>query len=191
MAGEEYLFDYLTKPIKKFELRLRYKYEDKDVAEPIDNTKQIVNRIKRAVRGEIIYSISNKIRLKGRFEYAAFDIAATNLHENGYLIFQDLRYSPTNNLNIYGRIIFFQTDSFNSAIYEYENNLTGVLANIPLFYEGVRWYLMFRYRPMKPITLSFKYSETYKPGEKSIGSGDNLIPLNLDNVLALQLDVNL
>ncbi len=189
--GDEYLIDFLTKPIQRFELRLRYKYENKDVTEPIENTKQIVDRIKRAIRAEIIYSISNKIRLRGRFEYASFDISATDQNENGYLIFQDLRYSPTNNLNLYGRIIFFQTDSFNSAIYEYENNLTGVLTNIPLFYQGVRWYIMMRYRPIKIFTVSFKYSETYKPGEKSIGSGDNLIPGNLDNLLSFQLDINL
>ncbi|HEY6436274.1 MAG TPA: helix-hairpin-helix domain-containing protein, partial [Ignavibacteriaceae bacterium] len=102
--GDEYLIDFLTKPMNKFELRLRYKYENKDVTEPIENTKQIVNRIKRAIRGEIIYSISNKIRLRGRFEYASFDISTTDQNENGYLIYQDIRYSPTNNLNLYGRI---------------------------------------------------------------------------------------
>jgi hypothetical protein len=190
-SGDEYLIDFLTKPIRKFELRFRYKYENKDVTEPIENTKQIVNRIKRAIRGEIIYSISNRIRLRGRFEYASFEIAATNQNENGYLIFQEIRYSPTNNLNLYGRINFFQTDSFSSAIYEYENNLTGVLTNIPLFYEGVRWYVLMRYRPITIFTLSFKYSETYKPGEKTIGSGENIIPGNLDNLLSFQLDVNL
>ena len=190
-GGDEYLIDFLTKPIRKFELRLRYKYESKDVTEPIENTKQIVKRIERAIRGEIIYSISNRIRLKGRFEYSSFNISATNQSENGYLIFQDIRYTPTNNLNLYGRIIFFQTDSFNSAIYEYENNLTGVLTNIPLFYQGVRWYILMRYRPFKFFTLSFKYSETFKPGEITIGSGDNIIPGNLDNLISFQLDINL
>ena len=189
-SGDEYLLDFLTKPIRKFELRLRFKYEDKGVAGAIENTIKIVDRIKRSVRGEIVYVVSNRIRLRGRFEYASFDISDTNEFENGYLIFQDIRFAPSNNLNLYGRIIFFQTDSFNSAIYEYENNLTGVLANVPLFYQGIRWYLMMRYRPMKPLTLSFKYSETYKPGEKSIGSGDNIIPGNLDNIIAFQLDVN-
>ena len=190
-GGDEYLLDFLTKPIKRFELRLRYKYQNKDVAEPIENSKQIVSSIDKTFRAEIIYTVSNQIRLKGRFEYASFDISASNQNENGYLIFQDIRYTPTNYINFYGRLIFFQTDSFFSAIYEYENNLIGVLTNIPMFDQGIRWYLMMRYRPIKFITLSFKYSETYKPAEKSIGSGENIIPGNLDNILALQLDVNL
>jgi hypothetical protein len=107
------------------------------------------------------------------------------------LILQDIRYSPTNNFNLYGRIIFFKTDSFNSAIYEYENNLTGVLTNIPLFGQGIRWYFLLRYRPHQSFTLSIKYSETHKPAEKSLGSGDNLIPGNLDNTVSLQLDLNI
>jgi len=190
-SGDEYLIDFFTKPIRKFELRLRYKYENKDVVDVIDNSKQLVNRIRRTIRAELIYTISNKIRLRGRFEYALYDISEINENENGFLVFQDIRYSPNSSLNIYGRIIFFQTDSFNSAIYEYENNPTGVLTNIPLFYQGIRWYMLIRYRPMNPITLALKYAETYKPGEKSIGSGDNLIPGNLDNILTVQIDVKL
>ncbi len=188
--GDEYLVDFLSKPIRRFELRARYKYENKDQTELIDNSKSVVKRLRQVFRTEIIYSISNKIRLRGRFEYNTFRIAESGENEKGYLIFQDVRYSPTNNLNLYGRIIFFKTDSFGSAIYEYENNLTGVLTNIPLFDEGIRWYLLFRYRPHKIITLSAKYSETYKPAEKSLGSGDSSIPGNLDNSVSVQLDVN-
>ena len=188
--GDEYLVDFLTKPIRKFELRARYKYENKDITELVDNSKSIVKRLRQVFRGEIIYSISNQIRLRGRFEYNTFRVAQTGEDEDGYLIFQDVRYSPTNDFNLYGRIIFFKTDSFGSAIYEYENNLTGVLTNIPLFDEGIRWYFMIRYRPHKIMTVSAKYSETYKPAEKSLGSGDNTIPLNLDNSLSIQLDLN-
>ena len=189
--GDEYLVDFVTKQIRKFELRARYKYENKDVTESIDNSKQVIKRLRQVIRGEIIYSIANIIRLKGRFEYNSFKISKTDEKENGYLIFQDVRYSPTNNFNLYGRIIFFKTDSFNSAIYEYENNLTGVLTNIALFGQGIRWYLLVRYRPIKIITLSAKYSETYKPSEIFLGSGDNTIQGNTDNSVSLQLDLNL
>lgn len=188
--GDEYLVDFLTKPIRKFELRARYKYENKDITELVDNSKSIVKRLRQVFRGEIIYSISNKIRLRGRFEYNTFRVSQTGEDENGYLIFQDVRYSPTSDFNLYGRIIFFKTDSFGSAIYEYENNLTGVLTNFPLFNEGIRWYFLLRYRLYKIITVSAKYSETYKPAEKSLGSGDSSIHGNLDNSLSLQLDVN-
>ncbi len=189
--GDEYLLDYVTKPIKNFEIRTRYKYENKDVTEVIDNTKQIVKRLRQAARAEIIYTISNRIRLKGRFEYNSYKVSQTGSNENGYLIFQDVRYTPTNNFNLYGRIIFFKTDSFNSAIYEYENNLTGVLTNLAMYGEGIRWYLMIRFRPYKIFTLSAKYAETYKPSENFLGSGDSQIPGNIDNTVSVQLDLNI
>jgi len=48
-----------------------------------------------------------------------------------------------------------------------------------------------RFRPIRLITLSVKYAETYKPDEISLGSGDNSIPGNTDNTISLQLDLNL
>jgi hypothetical protein len=60
-----------------------------------------------------------------------------------------------------------------------------------LFGQGIRWYLLMRFRPIRLITLSVKYAETYKPDEISLGSGDNSIPGNTDNTISLQLDLNL
>jgi competence ComEA-like helix-hairpin-helix protein len=189
--GNEYLVDFLSKPLKGFALRLRYKYENKDVTETIDNNDRLVKRLKQQIRTELIYQISKKLRLKGRFEYNSFRISAINETEDGYLFFQDIRYSPTANFNLYGRIIFFRTDSFNSAIYQYENNLTGVLTNLAMFGEGMRWYILIRYKPFRMFTLSLKFSETYKPKAKTISSGNNEIEGNIDNRVSFQLDVNL
>ena len=189
--GNEYLVDFLSKPLKGFALRLRYKYENKDVTETIDNNDRLVKRLKQQIRAELIYQISKKLRLKGRFEYNSFRISAINETEDGYLFFQDIRYSPTANFNLYGRIIFFRTDSFNSAIYQYENNLTGVLTNLAMFGEGMRWYILIRYKPFRMFTLSLKFSETYKPKAKTISSGNNEIEGNIDNRVSFQLDVNL
>jgi hypothetical protein len=189
--GDELLADFMSKPFNRLETRFRYKYENRDINGFINNTKQLVKRLRQLIRFELIYSPTRKLRLKGRFEYNDYRVASLNEQENGYLFFQDVRFSPTQNFNLYARIIFFRTDSFNSAIYEYENDLTGVLTNLALFGEGIRWYLILRYRPLYFLTVSAKYSETYKPKEESISSGVNEIEGNLDNRLSLQIDVNL
>jgi hypothetical protein len=111
-----------------------------------------------------------------------------NENENGFLIFQDVRFVPIPRLNLYGRIIFFKTDSFNSAIYEYENNLTGILSNLAMYGEGTRWYFIIKYGIARYFTLSFRYSETYKPRETSFSSGLNEIKGNVDNDISLQVD---
>lgn len=189
--GDELFAELISKPFSKTETRIRYKYENKDQTLILNDLRQVTKRLKQSVRFEITHAVSRMIRLKSRFEYNQFKINSGNLKEDGYLFFQDLRVSPNKDLVLYGRIIFFRTDSFNSAIYEFENDLTGVMTNLAMYDEGMRWYFMIRYRFIKNLTISLKYSETFKPKEKTISTGNNLIPNNLDNRISLQLDLNL
>lgn len=188
--GDEFLAELSSKPYRSAETKIRYKYENKEVTQTIDDLKQLTKRLRQSIRAEVAFYPVKSIRLKTRVEYNYFRINHLNQKEDGTLLFQDIRYTPTNNLNIYGRVIFFRTDSFNSAIYEYENDLTGVLTNLAMYGEGMRWYFVLRYRPIKLFTLSLKYSETFKPKEKTLSSGNNLINNNIDNRISLQLDFN-
>ena len=188
--GNELLVDFVSIPLPSFEVRLRYKYEDKEVTELINIDEEIVRRLKQIARTDLIYKVSKDLRLKTRIEYNHFFIKDANLKENGLLVYQDLRYVPQKNINLYGRIIFFQTDSFNSAVYEYENDLLGVMPNLAMYGKGIRWYVIVKYKPLQFLTLSTKYSETYKPDETSLSSGDNEITGNVDNRISFQIDMS-
>lgn len=188
--GNDLLVDFVSVPLPNFELRLRYKYENKEVTELIGFDEEIVRRLKQIARTELIYNVSRFLRLKTRIEYNHYFIKDAGLKENGFLVFQDVRYVPQKNINLYGRIIFFQTDSFNSAVYEYENDLLGVMPNLAMYGKGVRWYLIIKYKPLNFLTLSTKYSETYKPDVTSLSSGDNEIIGNVDNRISFQIDMS-
>lgn len=188
--GNEILLDFVTKPLPKFETRLRYKYENKEVTELANSNEIIVKRLKQIIRTELLYEIFKNLRLRTRLEYNNFYIKDVGQKENGFLIFQEARYLPVKNLTTYARIIFFQTDSFNSAVYQYENDLLGVMPNLAMYGKGIRWYFILRYKASNFISISAKYSETYKPDAKSISSGDNEIIGNLDNRFGLQIDMN-
>lgn len=188
--GDEILAELVLKPLKKTETKIRFKYEHKDVSQTIDNLRQVTKRLRQSLRFEIAHHPANTIRLRSRAEYNYFRISENNLKEDGLLIFQDIRFSGLRDLVLYGRIVFFNTDSFNSAVYEYENDLTGVMTNLPVFGEGVRWYFIARYKVLKSLTISLKYSETYKPKERFLSSGNNLISNNIDNRISFQLDMN-
>lgn len=190
-TGNEFLINLSSKPLPKLETRLRYKYEKKEISDEVNLQEQMVSRLRQSYRAEVIYELSKKVRLKGRFEFNTYTIKENPVNEEGFLFFQDLRINPVSSLVIYGRIIFFKTDSFNSAVYEYENDLVGVLSNLAMYGEGVRWYLMLRYKPLRSISISIKYAETYKPSEKTLSSGLSEINGNLDNRLSIQLDLNL
>lgn len=186
--GNELLFNLTSRPFVKVETRLRYKFENKEVSEIINSNQNIVRRLKQIIRTEFLYDISSYLRLKWRFEYNHFLIREASIKETGFLMFQDVRYLLQRNLSFYGRIIFFHTDSFNSAVYEFENDLFGVMPNLAMFGRGLRWYLILKYRPVSELTISAKYAETFKPREKFLSSGDNQINNNVDNRLSLQID---
>jgi hypothetical protein len=76
-------------------------------------------------------------------------------------------------------------------VYEYENDLLGVMPNLAMYGKGIRWYVILKYKPLKFLTLSAKYSETYKPDENYLSSGDNEIIGNVDNRVSFQIDMSL
>jgi hypothetical protein len=189
-AGNEFLFSLHSKPFRKFETRVRIKHENKENTGISNFSKIITGQIKKSLQIEMIYNISKTIRFKERFEINNFILEDLNIDEQGILFFQDIRVTLFNQITFSGRITFFKTDSFNSAVYAYENDIQGMYSNSALYGEGVKWYFLFRYNPVKNIAVSCKYSELYKPGEKSLYSGDEEITGNLDNRLSMQLDFN-
>jgi len=188
--GDELLFDFVTSPISKFEIKLRYKYENKEVTELISSNEMIVKRLKQIARTEFVFNLSKSLRLKTRIEYNHFFVRDANKKEDGFLVFQDVRFVAHKKLNLTSRIIFFQTDSFNSAVYEFENDLLGVMPNLAMNGKGIRWYVIAKYKPLQFLSISAKYSETFKPDETTLSSGDNEIIGNLDNRFSLQIDIN-
>ncbi|MCX7611527.1 MAG: helix-hairpin-helix domain-containing protein [Ignavibacterium sp.] len=190
-SGDEFLISFRRKLTKEIELHIRFKTENKEVTEAINNLKVQTERIRNSHRLEIDYFVNKNFKLRTRVEYNTFKIEKINLYEKGFLIYEDIKISPIKDLIIYARLIFFDTNSFNSAIYEYENDLTGLFTNLAMYGEGIRYYLMLRYKIMKNILFSFKYAETYKPNEKFLSSGNNRINGNVDNRINFQVDVNL
>ncbi len=186
--GKEFLIDHSYKPVRTIETRLRYKNEKKELSALLNSENQILLRDRKQFRFEILYDISKVLRLRNRIEINSFKIDDAEINENGFLFYTDLRYIPNNKFIIQGRIIFFRTDSYNSRIYEYENDLSGIMTNLAMFGEGVRWYLLVKYS-YKKTTFGIKYSETFKPKEKTMSSGDNEIMNNIDNRVSIQFDI--
>ena len=185
-SGNEISLKYEIAPFPKTELNFRYFSEIKEDLELFENENIVENRKTEKLRFELNYKVNNFIQLKSRVELLY--LYKINAREKGILLFEDVKLNFVKNLSIYGRIIFFQTDSFASRIYEFENDLSGVMTNPALYGSGIKWYFLIKYSPINTFYLSVKYSELYKPNEKNIGSGNNLIKGNIDNKFSLQID---
>lgn len=190
-TGTDFLINWNYSPLPNLELRMRYKNERVLNDEQVIDTYGIVANRKQNVRVEINYRVSKQIQIRTRGEVVIATPDVDIEKDNGFLIFQDVRYSLNNTLQLNGRIIFFRTDSYNSRVYEFENDLTGVMTNPGLYGDGMRWYIVARYITPLGLSISFKYSELIKPGENFLGSGDTQIKGNVDNRFSFQLDLKL
>ena len=189
--GNEVLLSLNSKIGRNIETTFRYKNEKKDVVFTGEEIKEFSERYRQQFRFEASLSVTSKFQLKNRIEYNSYSLKKNSYHEKGWLFFQDAKYKIDRNISFYGRIIFFKTDSFNSAIYEFENDLPGIMSNLAMYGEGFRWYLLAKVKLMNRLNLSFKYSETTKPKEKSFSSGNAEIFSNVDNNFHLQLEISL
>ncbi|MEW6653586.1 MAG: helix-hairpin-helix domain-containing protein [Bacteroidota bacterium] len=189
--GNDFLVYYIYKPLKNSELRWRYKNEVKQQLTMANDVYGLASIRKQNLRGEFVYKPLKNLQLQSRIEYVTATPTVPLTRDNGYLIFQDVKYSFRDYFSFSTRFIFFNTDSYNSRIYEFENDLTGVMTNTGLFGEGMRWYIVVKYNTPYGFSFSAKYSELYKPNVKFLGSGSSFIPGSLDNRLSIQMDYNL
>ncbi|MFH1194467.1 MAG: helix-hairpin-helix domain-containing protein [bacterium] len=190
-SGSEYLVNYSVKPFRNSTLQLRYKNESKEVLTDVNEESVIKDRITQQIRAELIYNILKDVRLKTRVEYLSYQIDGIDADEDGFLIFQDVNFNALDNLKVYCRLIFFDTDSYNSRLYEFENDIPGTITNSPMYGKGVRWYVLAKYKLFKNLSISARYTELYKPDEETLGTGLSEIEGNVENKFSLQLDVEL
>lgn len=190
-SGNEFLLYYYVHPFSNTTLTIKYKNENKEVTKPFFDENIIDNQLKQNLRFDFTYSVNKFISLKTRLESVFLSFKKTKEDEKGFLIYQDIKMNPARQLLLYLRAAFFKTDSYNSRVYEFESDAAGIITNSSLYGEGMKWYLLAKYRFEFGLALSIKYSELYKPKERTIGNGYNEINGSLDNTLYLQVDLEL
>lgn len=189
-SGTDFLASAEWKAVRGLHLNLKYKNENKEITRTVTDefgrdVKIIDDRNQLNARAGLIYHISGKLRFRSRFEYVYVDYKTSGGDNKGIMFFSDIRVLPVKGLSFDIRYIIFDTDDYDSRIYEYENDIKGVMSNTALYGKGNRWYLLLKYKPFPYIEISGKYYETYMDGVKSIGSGNDKINGNTNNRISL------
>ncbi|GAB5409681.1 MAG: helix-hairpin-helix domain-containing protein [Balneolaceae bacterium] len=148
--------------------------------------ERVLGKEKRtSLRVQTEYQVNRKVRLRSRGEFVRFQSAGDNW-ESGFLVYQDLRLQLSRNLQLDTRITFFDTDSFNTRVYQFENDLLYVLSNVALSDQGQRMYAVVKYEINKNIQLWVKYSQTIVEDAQSLSSGLGEIEGNNRTFLGVQ-----
>jgi len=125
---------------------------------------------------------------KSRYERVRVQYSVDGPAANGMLLYQDFRWRLFRQFSVDCRLVSFDTDSYDSRLYEYESELHGTFSNPALFGKGIHTYLLARYET-DWFELSAKFSSTVKPGSKWMGTGANEIAGDTDNQISFQIDV--
>jgi len=199
--GQETLVQLEQKVGRQIKLTLRFRSQEKQQTEEFrdafarEKDEFVLNK-NQQWRAQLDYQVSPQLALRSRFEYVSFRLQRFNpfsgkMTEQGALLYQEFRFKLNQQLQLSARLTFFDTDSFDSRVFQYENDLPGLVTNRVLFGEGSRWYVLVKYRPFRFIEFSAKYSETFRDDVTEIGTGADQIAGNLDRRFGLQLDVKL
>jgi hypothetical protein len=189
-AGYEYITQLNYIPSKHFEVYGRIKHTNKSnnnsISEnpiiPVEEFEQTNYRL------NIWYRISQQLSLSNRVELLSFN--EKNNRESGYLIYQDIRYKPSNSFTLTFRYALFDSDSYDSRIYAYEHDVLYAYSIPSYYYKGNRYYFLFKYSLTRKIDFELRYASTVYNNKKSIGSGLDEIEGNKKSELKAQVRIS-
>jgi hypothetical protein len=185
--GYEVLTQMVYTPDKKFKATVRFKTERKQQNPDGDiDSVYIVGVNKRNYRLAISYNLNRTVSLESRAEFTQYDKSI--IHDNGFLIFQDISLKPMGSkLSGNARLAYFYTDSYNSRLYAYEDDVLYSSGFGMYNGKGFRTYLNLRYKLRRNLDVWTKYAVFLYQDVNTVGSGLDQIQGNKKNDVKFQL----
>ena len=186
--GKDFLTQLTYAPNRQVEIYTRFKSESKQVnqADNTTATNYLVQLPKRNWRTQLNYKLSPIITLRNRAELVWYN-NRENDSEKGFLTYFDFIYRPA--LKPYSGIIrlqHFETDSYSSRLYAYENDVLYSYS-IPVFYDkGYRYYITLNYEFTKKLSFWIRWTQTVYDNKATIGSGLDEISGNKKTEVKMQ-----
>ena len=119
------------------------------------------------------------LQLKTHLEIINYRSAPQMPFTQGYVVYQDVKYKFAKfPLTIAARFALFDTDSYDTRIYAYEDDILYTFSIPGMYYKGSRMYLLLKYNVTRFATIEFKIAQTYYRNKAEVGSGLTLIDGN-------------
>ena len=190
--GDDYLIQADFTVSRNVSMYWRYKNETKEVNFAVDNENiiKLTPATKSMLRYHLQYSPAENWELRNRIELSGFDKDSVN--EKGFMVYQDIIYRPDKYpLAVVFRYAVFNTDSYNTRIYTYENDVLNAYSVPPLYGKGTRTYLMVNYSINSKVTFWLRFSQTWFADRDEIGSGLNTIEGNTKSEIKFQVRIKI
>lgn len=192
--GFQYLAQITWKPDKKVDIYTRFRMKMKPINIDSDNEMDFVgDQVLKNWRTQVSYQPAPSILLRNRIEICSY-VKDDGFPESGYLFYADLIYKPLGKwYSGNARFMRFETGSYESRIYAYENDLPYVSSTPSFFEEGIRYYLNlkgkfnFKYFGNDQLVAGVKLGMTLYSNKTLIGSGLSAIPGNRKTDIRMQV----
>ena len=142
-------------------------------------------------RFQLNYQAFPWLKLQSRVEITRHKAPDKTL-ENGYLIYQGFQLKPLKyDWSLSCRYSLFDTDSYDTRMYAYENDVPYSFS-VPAFYgKGSRFYLLLNTNVYKSLSLMLRFSQTWYSDRNVISSGLDEIDGNKKSDVKVVLRVRL
>jgi len=175
---------------------ITFRFKRKDLPSAVDeydlygrSMKGIISHIQHSYRLTGEFTSSPSLRLTSRVEWVNTNYGGMQHAEQGVLMSQAMKWNYFSLLTIQARFAVFETDSYESSIYEFEDEVPGAYSNPALYGRGMRWYCILRYQIFSKMYIAAKFVQTVKDGIRSTGAGNDEISGDSQSVLSAQVEV--
>lgn len=184
----DYLAQFNYKPDRKHEFYFRYRHRVSEQNTGLDGDRITVPvpLVQNNWRIHGAYFAHPNVQLKTRAEWTFFN--KDNNNSRGFLIYQDVIWKKTGSpLAIHFRYALFDTKSWDTRIYAYENDVLYAFSIPPYSGKGSRFYTMFTYDIRRGLELWVRFASWNYLDRKIISSGNNEISDNKLQDVHIQL----
>ncbi len=187
--GHEWLTQLTYRPSKTLEMYCRYRLQlrQKNSRDTDFTVTEIENVLQQNLRFNLSYTLNEFFTFKSRIEFVQID-RQSNQKENGMIFTQDFIYKPKSlPVDVALRYALFDTDSYDTRMYSFENNALYAFAVPAYYYQGKRAYILLRYS-MRRADIWLRYGIFLYNNRSTISSGLEEIngPIKSDLILQIR-----
>ncbi|MFN6038809.1 MAG: hypothetical protein ACK452_10120 [Bacteroidota bacterium] len=191
-GGNDFFSQINWTPTKKIDMYVRYRTRTKQVNSSIPNQfDYLIPYGQQNLRYNVSFTIMPSLKLRTRIEMVTVKQDLKE-EEFGFVFFQDVVWKKMGfPLSVTARYGLFETDSYNTRLYTYENDVLYSFSVPALYNKGQRAYLMLNYDVTRKIEVWFRIAQTFYTNQSIQNAGDKLNEINGPSRTEVKLQLRL
>ena len=156
-------------------LRVRYQIRPETLA-GTETIREAADTKRLSIRGHTNIPVTEKLNLQLRAEWVQY--THDQRFENGLLSFVGFGWRMAEKWQFKARYTIFDTKSYASAIWAYEDDVPYSYTVPAYFYGGTKWYAVVSWQALQQLELWLRISDAWLPEQTTLGSGLDQLPTN-------------